>query len=84
MAQLLVSSAWCHVAGGATAQERVVFAVDGRFAQDATQGCWRAGSNLLYLTINGQAYAPLQLQVSRNANGYPILNANGKEYYTCQ
>ena len=50
---------------------------------NATQGCWRAESNLLYLTVSGQAYAPLQLQVTRNSNGYPIVNANGKEYYTC-
>ncbi|HMI92898.1 MAG TPA: hypothetical protein VK509_16095, partial [Polyangiales bacterium] len=88
LAQLLVSSlAWCHAAAtGAAAQERVVFAVDGRFTQsgaNATQGCWRATGDMLQLTVGGQGYAPLQLQVSRAANGYPILNAHGKEYYVC-
>jgi hypothetical protein len=87
LAQLLVSSlAWCHFANGAAPQERVVFAVDGRFTQgggNAAQGCWRAGGDSLQLTVGGQAYAPIQLQVTRAANGYPNLNANGKEYHVC-
>jgi hypothetical protein len=87
LAQLLVSSlAWCHSPNGAAPQERVVFAVDGRFTQgggNAAQGCWRAGGDSLQLTVAGQAYAPIQLQVTRAANGYPNLNANGKEYHVC-
>jgi hypothetical protein len=96
LAQLLVSAPWCHFtygggtsgagSSGTTMQERMVFGVDGRFLQsgsNATQGCWRADGDQLQLTAGGQAYAPLQLQVSRNANGYPIINAQGKEYYTC-
>jgi hypothetical protein len=120
LSQLLVSSAWCHFAyaggssSGTTTQERVVFAVDGRFMQsggsessysgqqrnqygdqtgawgtgsqnnNAAQGCWRADGSALQLTVGGQSYAPVQLQVTRNSNGYPIINAGGKEYYTCQ
>jgi hypothetical protein len=93
---VLVSSPWCHFAhsggsaGGTTTQERVVFGVDGRFEQrsasqngNATHGCWRADGDQLQLTAGGQAYAPLQLQVSPSSNGHPIINAQGKEYSTC-
>lgn len=91
LSQLLVSSAWCHVAyaggisPGIPTQERLVFAVDGRFMNNnAAQGCWRADGSALQLTVGGQSYAPVQLQVTRDSNGYPSINAGGKEYSSCQ
>jgi hypothetical protein len=35
------------------------------------------------LSQDGAQWAPQALQVTRNSNGYPILNSGGKEYSQC-
>lgn len=44
---------------------------------------WRVDQAVLYLSADGQQWAPVPLQFSHNSNGYPIITANGKEYYQC-
>jgi hypothetical protein len=51
---------------------------------DAVQGWWRVRGAQLQLSQDGQAYAAVPLNVSRNSNGYPIITTNNKEYYQCQ
>jgi hypothetical protein len=47
------------------------------------QGRWRARNGTLELSQDGVNWAPQQLNVTRNSNGYPIINAGGKEYMQC-
>lgn len=107
VAQLLVSSPWCHLQYsqqmGATTTERVVFQANGRVAigtdresavnnqhgvyygrsNTGQQGHWRVENGALMLSEDGRSFAPTTLAISRNSNGYPIVTANGKEYYQC-
>ncbi|MFI5280828.1 MAG: hypothetical protein ACHQU1_10045 [Gemmatimonadales bacterium] len=46
-------------------------------------GMWRVQGGVLMLSEDGQTWTPQPLQVTRNSNGYPIVNANGKEYSQC-
>jgi hypothetical protein len=119
LAQLLLSSPWCHFSysggsmGGTSRQERVVFSNNGSVSMtggsessysgqlnnqygdqtaawgtgsannDGTQGCWRAEGAVLFLTAPNGQQSQVLLQVTQNSNGYPIINAGGKEYATC-
>jgi hypothetical protein len=47
------------------------------------QGRWKVGGGMLHLSQDGMNWAPQQLQVSQNSNGYPILKSGGKEYMRC-
>ena len=47
------------------------------------RGCWKAEAGVLFLSKDGQSWNQTQVNVSQNSNGYPIITANGKEYYTC-
>jgi hypothetical protein len=47
------------------------------------QARWRARNGQLELSQDGVNWAPQVLNVTRNSNGYPIINANGKEYMQC-
>jgi hypothetical protein len=44
---------------------------------------WRVAGGDLHLAEGGGAFQPAGLQVTRNSNGYPILNVGGKEYSQC-
>jgi hypothetical protein len=44
---------------------------------------WQVENGDLQIAEQGGAFAPAGLRVTRNSNGYPILNANGKEYSMC-
>jgi hypothetical protein len=46
-------------------------------------GMWRVQGGVLMLSEDGQTWSPQPLQVTRNSNGYPIVNSNGKEYSQC-
>jgi len=47
------------------------------------QARWRTRNGQLELSQDGVNWAPQVLNVTRNSNGYPIINANGKEYMQC-
>jgi len=49
----------------------------------ATNYRWRVANGDLHLAEAGGAFQPAGLQVTRNSNGYPILNVGGKEYSQC-
>jgi|GEM_PF-6636759 len=49
----------------------------------ATMYRWRVANGDLHLAEAGGAFQPAGLQVTRNSNGYPILNVGGKEYSQC-
>ena len=49
----------------------------------ATMYRWRVANGDLHLAEGGGAFQPAGLQVTRNSNGYPILNVGGKEYSQC-
>jgi hypothetical protein len=44
---------------------------------------WRVSNGDLHLAEGGGAFQPAGLRVTRNSNGYPILNVGGKEYSQC-
>lgn len=50
---------------------------------DGQQGFWKVQSSQLMLSADGQRFEALPLQITRNSNGYPIITANGREYYQC-
>jgi hypothetical protein len=52
-------------------------------SQGGDRGYWRIQGGQLMLSHDGQQWAPQPLQVTRNSNGYPILNSGGKEYSQC-
>ena len=47
------------------------------------QGCWKVMNGQLNLSNDGVNWQPVPTQVTQNSNGYPIVNAGGKEYATC-
>jgi hypothetical protein len=47
------------------------------------RGMWRVQGGVLMLSEDGQNWSPQPLQVTRNSNGYPIVNASGREYTQC-
>ena len=50
----------------------------------AGQFHWRAsGGQLMISTDQGATWQDIGLEVTYNSNGYPILNADGKEYAQC-
>lgn len=51
---------------------------------NAEQGRWRVRSATLQLSSDGMNWEPLQVQVSVNSSGSPILKSEGKEYARCQ
>jgi hypothetical protein len=48
-----------------------------------TGGQWTVKGGQLYMSEGGGPLQPLPLQITRNSNGYPIINADGKEYSQC-
>ena len=44
---------------------------------------WRVQNGQLIITDQGGASEAVPLTVTQNSNGYPIINANGKEYSMC-
>ncbi len=47
------------------------------------QGCWKVMNGQLALSSDGVNWQPVPTQVTQNSNGYPIVNAGGKEYSSC-
>jgi hypothetical protein len=47
-------------------------------------GCWRLDGQTLMLSADGQNWVPQPLQVTRNSNGYPIIQSGGQEFSMCQ
>lgn len=48
-------------------------------------GRWKArGGQLFMSNAEEPSLSPVQLQVTRNSNGYPIINADGVEYSQCR
>lgn len=50
----------------------------------ASGGRWSVKGSVLLLSQGGGPLEDAALSVSRNSNGYPILNAGGKEYSSCR
>jgi hypothetical protein len=44
---------------------------------------WQVRGGMLMLSFDGGPWSPTPLQIKRNSNGYPIINAGGKEYSMC-
>jgi hypothetical protein len=44
---------------------------------------WMVQGGMLYLD-GGQGMQPVQMNITRNSNGYPIITADGKEYTQCR
>lgn len=44
---------------------------------------WQVRGGMLMLSFDGGPWSPTPLQITRNSNGYPIINAGGKEYSMC-
>jgi hypothetical protein len=44
---------------------------------------WKVMGNSLQVSGDGAQWAPVNLSVSRNSNGYPIITADGTEYMQC-
>jgi hypothetical protein len=49
----------------------------------ANQARWKVAEGMLHFSQDGMNWAPQQLQVTQNSNGYPILKSGGKEYMQC-
>lgn len=47
-------------------------------------GRWKAQSGRLLMSEGGGALEDANLSITKNSNGYPILNADGKEYSQCR
>jgi hypothetical protein len=46
-------------------------------------GRWKVSGGMLYLSSGNEPMQPVNLSVTRNSNGYPIVKANGTEYMQC-
>jgi hypothetical protein len=46
-------------------------------------GHWQVRAGVLYIAEGNGPMQPVQLTVTRNSNGYPIIKANGTEYMQC-
>lgn len=44
---------------------------------------WKVMGNSLQVSGDGAQWVPVNLSVSRNSNGYPIITADGTEYMQC-
>jgi len=49
----------------------------------AMRGTFRVQNGVLLMTENGMQWEQYPLRIYQNSNGYPIVNANGKEYSGC-
>ena len=52
-------------------------------SSNRNQGRWKVDAGMLHLSQDGVSWAPQQLQVTQNSNGYPIIKSGGKEYMQC-
>ena len=52
-------------------------------SSNRNQGRWKVDAGMLHLSQDGLNWAPQQLQVTQNSNGYPIIKSGGKEYMQC-
>lgn len=50
---------------------------------NGSSGRWQVRAGVLYTSDGNGPMQPVQLTVTRNSNGYPIINANGTEYMQC-
>lgn len=50
---------------------------------DGAGGRWQVRAGVLYTSEGNGPMQPVQLTVTRNSNGYPIIKANGTEYTQC-
>lgn len=46
-------------------------------------GRWKVNGGMLYLSSGTEPMQPVNLTITRNSNGYPILKADGVEYMQC-
>ncbi|MDO8312825.1 MAG: hypothetical protein Q7T25_12880 [Sideroxyarcus sp.] len=46
-------------------------------------GRWQVRAGVLYIAEGNGPMQPVQLTVTKNSNGYPIINSNGTEYMQC-
>ncbi len=46
-------------------------------------GRWQVRAGVFYISDANGAMQPVQLSVTRNSNGYPIIKSNGVEYMQC-
>lgn len=53
-------------------------------SDSSSGGRWKAGGGRLLMSEGGGALEDVGLSVSRNSNGYPILDVGGKEYSQCR
>jgi hypothetical protein len=50
---------------------------------NGSAGRWQVRAGVLYISDGTAPMQPVQLSVTRNSNGYPIIKANGTEYMQC-
>lgn len=50
---------------------------------NGASGRWQVRAGVLYISEGNGPMQPVQLTVTRNSNGYPIIKSNGTEYMQC-
>jgi len=68
--------------GAQTYNSGAAGSVAGQYA-NAEQARWKVANGMLHFSQDGMNWAPQELQVTQNSNGYPILKSGGKEYMRC-
>jgi hypothetical protein len=74
---------WGSGARGETYSSGMYGTVSGQ-SDSASAGRWAVKGKSLLMSEGGGALEDVGLSVSYNSNGYPILNAAGKEYSSCR
>ena len=73
---------WDSGARGETYSSGANGTVSGQ-SDSSSGGRWKVKGGSLFLSEGAGELEDAGLKVSRNSNGYPILNAGGKEYSSC-
>lgn len=69
-------------AGAQTYNSGAAGSVAGQYG-NTNQARWKVANGMLHLSPDGVNWAPQQLEVTQNSNGYPIIKSGGKEYMQC-
>lgn len=74
---------WGSGARGETYSSGMYGTVSGQ-SDSGSGGRWAVKGGSLLMSEGGAALEDVGLKVSKNSNGWPILNAGGKEYSSCR
>lgn len=82
--QFFPDGSWAMGARGETYSSGPNGTVSGQ-TDSSDRGQWQVRNNTLWLSEGGGPVQPVEgFSVTRNSNGYPIINADGREYSSCQ